>query len=674
MKKTILKIVSVILATTMVFSIMPFAFAEEKTVDIEQKINELIDSVGSNGNEMLFSMLGISNVRVMAVDENLTSGMFVYSVNENEEATITGLVYDKITPEIVIPDEIDGYPVVAVEDAVLTTTMSVALTDNEFPAVTSLHIGKNIKSIGSFGNFTLERITVDEENEVYSSVDGILYNKDKTQMILIPSKKEFERLEINDVIDSPDDIENITARMSCGVVVDEMVLGNKFINSLYEFVLAAFDESVEGLDSAYTLGIFNENEYADFYLRVILSSVKAKKFTVSESNSYVCVDEYGVLYNKDRTVLIKYPIGNTEIKLYTIAETVDLRKLHGHYGTSLIGLSSSPFMAITGNQSAVLILAVIGIMIAQNYSGIDFENVTEQAMESYIYHLNRLKNDLNGWFIESAPNDLIVHVPDRVMETLPADQILPSTYQGSLTLHNLTGANVCVSNDVDLSVIYDLGAGLGNPEPLKYPAKVSGYNAMLAEELEGFEEANLESLGNFDNSGLSQETIDNFNKITLECVEALLRTTPLDEFEICGGEHITESPDGPEEPDNPEIPELPSVDETFMPTPTQTTIKYGDSIVLHVDESKIPAGGYVEWTSSNGNFDMDVSADGKTCTITPEKSGETTFTATVYDANGNVISSDEQKMTSKAGFFDKVIAFFKKLFGLTKVIPDVFKF
>ena len=105
--------------------------------------------------------------------------------------------------------------------------------------------------------------------------------------------------------------------------------------------------------------------------------------------------------------------------------------------------------------------------------------------------------------------------------------------------------------------------------------------------------------------------------------------------------------------------------------PTQTTISYGDAIVLHVDESKIPAGGRVEWTASNGNFSY--SANGTTCTITPNKKGDTTFTATVYDAEGNIISADEQVMTSKAGFFDKIIAFFKKLFGLTKTIPEVYK-
>jgi len=107
--------------------------------------------------------------------------------------------------------------------------------------------------------------------------------------------------------------------------------------------------------------------------------------------------------------------------------------------------------------------------------------------------------------------------------------------------------------------------------------------------------------------------------------------------------------------------------------PTETVISYGDSIILHVDSSNIPVGGYVEWTASNSNFETEISVDGTTCKITPKTSGDTTFTATVYDAEGKIISSDEQTMTSKANFFDRLIAFFKKIFGLTKVFPQVFK-
>ena len=108
--------------------------------------------------------------------------------------------------------------------------------------------------------------------------------------------------------------------------------------------------------------------------------------------------------------------------------------------------------------------------------------------------------------------------------------------------------------------------------------------------------------------------------------------------------------------------------------PSTTEISYGDSIVLHANtDVDLPIGYYIVWTADNSNFSYTVSDDGKTCTITPSSSGETTFTATVYDANGNVVSKDDRTMTSKAGFFQKIIAFFKRLFGMTKVIPEAFK-
>ena len=108
--------------------------------------------------------------------------------------------------------------------------------------------------------------------------------------------------------------------------------------------------------------------------------------------------------------------------------------------------------------------------------------------------------------------------------------------------------------------------------------------------------------------------------------------------------------------------------------PSQTEINYGDSIILHADTKNLPEGAYIEWSADNGNFKIvSYSADGSGCTVTPDATGDTTFTATVYDADGKEICSDTQTMTAKAGFFQKLIAFFKKLFGLTKVIPEAFK-
>lgn len=107
--------------------------------------------------------------------------------------------------------------------------------------------------------------------------------------------------------------------------------------------------------------------------------------------------------------------------------------------------------------------------------------------------------------------------------------------------------------------------------------------------------------------------------------------------------------------------------------PSVTTINYGDSIVLHADVNiELSEGYYIEWTTDNNNFSG--RADSTSCEFTPEKTGNTVITATLYQADGTYVASDEQMLTAKAGFFQKLIAFFKGIFGLNKTIPEAFIF
>lgn len=109
--------------------------------------------------------------------------------------------------------------------------------------------------------------------------------------------------------------------------------------------------------------------------------------------------------------------------------------------------------------------------------------------------------------------------------------------------------------------------------------------------------------------------------------------------------------------------------------PSTTTINYGDSIWLHAEiEGELPANARIIWTPSNNNFEItEISADGLSCKITPKSSGDTTFTVSVVNENDNVLATDTQEMTSKAGLFRKIAAFFKKLFGTTKTYPQLYK-
>lgn len=109
-----------------------------------------------------------------------------------------------------------------------------------------------------------------------------------------------------------------------------------------------------------------------------------------------------------------------------------------------------------------------------------------------------------------------------------------------------------------------------------------------------------------------------------------------------------------------------------MRTPSKTTIRYNDGIVLHADAKKaLPSGSKIEWTTSNNNFKTSTSGDkGENLTIISNSNGSTEFTATLYDSKGKKLESVTIEMTSKAGFFDKIRGFFLGLFNATTVLPE----
>ena len=106
-----------------------------------------------------------------------------------------------------------------------------------------------------------------------------------------------------------------------------------------------------------------------------------------------------------------------------------------------------------------------------------------------------------------------------------------------------------------------------------------------------------------------------------------------------------------------------------MRTPSNTSIRYKDGIVLHADAMKtLPSDSKIKWTASNDNFKTSASGDkGENLTIISEANGTTTFTATLYSSSGVELDSVSIEMTSKAGFFQKIGGFFRNLFGTTTI-------
>ena len=405
--------------------------------------------------------------------------------------------------------------------------------------------------------------------------------------------------------------------------------------------------------------------------------------TVGQNNQYYVNDDFGALFNKDKTSLIQYPAGNTRSS-YTIPDGVttigDSAFAHSYSLTSVtipntvtvIDGGAFAWCSSLTNVNIPDSVTTIGdsaFYSCQSLPKITFGNNVTTIGDSAFHWCRSLKN---------------VIIPDSVTTISPGafwscssleSVIIPESvtsigeyafsYCPKLTNISVDENNQYYSND-SYGVLYNKN----KTTVIQYPGGITKTSYAIPDGVttigsRGFAyNASLRSITIPDSvvtiEDMAFDECTNLKDVYYDGVKEQWNKISIDSYY---NEYLTGA----------NIHYKDISDNAVIPAPSESSISYGDSIVLHVDASKIPEGGYVKWTPSNDNFSYSVSADGTTCTIIPEKSGDTTFTVTIYNAEGKPVSTDKQAMTSKAGFFDKIIAFFKKLFGMTKVIPQAFK-
>lgn len=137
---------------------------------------------------------------------------------ENGEATVVTVPNSTTVEKIVIPDEYEGAPVTKISD--------FAAVNLEY--VTEISIGKNVKEIGVWAfenNQKVTAINVDDNNEYFCDVDGVLFTKDMKTLLFYPLAKDLQTVKDdngNDVQVSeytiPDGVETIRTKAfyKCG--------------------------------------------------------------------------------------------------------------------------------------------------------------------------------------------------------------------------------------------------------------------------------------------------------------------------------------------------------------------------------------------------------------------------------------------------------------------------
>ena len=121
------------------------------------------------------------------------SGDWNYTINDDGTAEITR--YFGSDKDVTIPSELDGKKVTSIGDDAFEDCKSL----------TSIEIPDSVTNIGEYAFYDCESLTnidVSSKNANYSSKDGVLFNKDKTELITYPVRKADKTYKVPDGVTS----------------------------------------------------------------------------------------------------------------------------------------------------------------------------------------------------------------------------------------------------------------------------------------------------------------------------------------------------------------------------------------------------------------------------------------------------------------------------------------
>lgn len=317
---------------------------------------------------LIFALALTCSVAVVPVSA-LTSGDFEYEVNADGKTVTITECNDTVT-SVVIPSQIDGYPVT------------------------------NVSRLAFSFCYDLESITADEGNSYFSSEDGVLFNKDKTEIIryplagsrtsyAIPATVKY----INDnAFSNCDNLECVT--LPFGV----KTIGNSSFEDCDLLTTINIPDGVESIDSfafwycESLKSIKIPKSVESIGLGVFTNCLSLVDITVDENNPCFSSQD-GVLFNKDKTELWQYPVGNSRTS-YTIPESVCDIGYHAFDSAENLtgitipgtvkGIGNSAFNDCSGLKSLTISqgVEVIGDHAFAHCSGI--ETVTIPASVGYL--------------------------------------------------------------------------------------------------------------------------------------------------------------------------------------------------------------------------------------------------------------------------------------------------
>ena len=181
-----------------------------------------------------------SNNSVLSSDY-LTSGDYEYTFLD--DGTVEISKYIGSDKEITIPDTIDGKKVTSIGNYVFEHCIGLE----------SITIPENITNIENMAFHictNLESINVDVNNNIYSSIDGVLFNKEQDKIIFFPDNR-FDSYEIPDSVTSIGDMAFYGCDNLTNIIIPDSVtsIGNGAFYDCYNLTNIIIPDSVTSIEN-----------------------------------------------------------------------------------------------------------------------------------------------------------------------------------------------------------------------------------------------------------------------------------------------------------------------------------------------------------------------------------------------------------------------------------------
>lgn len=241
-----------------------------------------------------------SNIKIFQVSEN----------NDNYSSDDEGVLFNKDKTILF------NYPGGNENISYVVPKSVIEIWSNAFSGcqnLESITLGEYLEVIGYalINCDSIVNIKVDPNNKYYSNDEkGVLFNKDKTKLIKYPAKNMRSNY---DIPDSVIEIEERAFYKSGNLTAIDIHDNIRSIGFEAFGLCTALESVIIGKDVENIV----DRAFSDCY--------NLQDFTVKKENEYYSNDKYGVLYDKDKTTVIQYPIGNSETS-YDVPDCVKVIK------------------------------------------------------------------------------------------------------------------------------------------------------------------------------------------------------------------------------------------------------------------------------------------------------------------------------------------------------------